>query len=392
MKYKSLNILQIFASRFWGGGEQYVYDLSVKLLEDGNQVFFVYRRSEDIKNRIRIFNRYSRTLPLKNCFDFYSIVRIAGLIKKYDIELVHTHQFKDAVIVLFARIISRKNVKIVLSRHLVKKAKTGFLYTCLYEQIDKIIFVSHFAMDRFLSSNPVIEADKMVVIHNSIIPSLSDESTEDFRIKSGLNPEDVLLVFTGRISPEKGIDVLIRSLSELKNLNVFLLIAGKGKENYIKKLRKLIISSGLEDKIYFTGFIKNLQSIINQSDIGIFPSVVEEAFGLSVVEYMQAGKPVITTNNGAQKEYISNFQNGLLIPPSNVTALSEAIRFLVESKEKRLEIGQKARQTVERKLAYSCFYDKINLVYNECTQEHGHDASSIRPLKNKLFTYENSKT
>ncbi|MDR1198974.1 MAG: glycosyltransferase family 4 protein [Prevotellaceae bacterium] len=365
MKYKPLNILQIFASKFWGGGEQYVYDLSVKLLEDKSRVFFVHRKSKDIENRIGVLNRCSCALPLRNCFDLYSIVRIAGLIKKQDIDLIHTHQFKDAFIALFARIISRQKVKIILSRHLVRKAKTGFLYTWLYKQIDKIIFVSQFAMDRFLSSAPVIGKDKMVVVHNSIVPSLPEETALDLRTKYGLTQDDILLVFTGRISSEKGIDILIRSLSRLKDPNVFLFIVGKGKETDEKELRALVVSSGLENNVYFTGFVENVQTIINQSDIGILPSVVEEAFGLSAIEFMQAGKPVITTDNGAQKEYIVPFQDGILVPPSDVVALSESIRFLAGNKEKRLEIGRKAGQTFERKLSYSFFYDKIIFIYNE---------------------------
>ena len=60
-------------------------------------------------------------------------------------------------------------------------------------------------------------------------------------------------------------------------------------------------------------------------DIGIVPSLWRESFGLSVIEFMQQEKVVITTNNGAQPEYLSNNETGILIPPNNSDILADAI-------------------------------------------------------------------
>ncbi len=359
------NILQIFASPTWGGGEQYVYDLSKKLIGNHHHVLFVQRKSPIIEQRINNINASSFILPLKNNFDIYSILRLSRLIRRENIGLIHTHQFKDAFIAVFARLLSRRKVKIIQTRHLVKKAKTGWLYSWFYKRIDKIIFVSQLAMDEFLSTKPEISRDKVIVIHNSILPAAFSEKEKNIRTQYHINPDKILLGFTGRITPEKGLDILINALSKIKKSDFLMLIAGKGNPLYEQEINDLISSLQLADKIKCLGFLGDAQAFVKQMDIGIAPSVWKEPFGLSIIEFMQAGKPVITTNNGAQPEYITNHYDGILVPPSDQDALAESIEYLIENKETRVKIGEMAKKTFEEKLSYPVFYQKILSVYNE---------------------------
>ena len=358
------HVLQIFASRFWGGGEQYVYDLSKNLSENGYDLTLVSRKSKDIDKKIKSLDIRSFILPMKTHFDICSIYKLLRIIDKYKVDIIHTHQFKDAFIALFARIFSRSMPKIILTRHLVKKGKNGFIYRWLYRKIDKIIFVSALARDAFLSSNPSICANKIEVIHNSIYPS-PQIGYEDIRKRYSINSDTVLLAFTGRIVQEKGIEVLIDSLNEIKNLDFYLLIAGKGDKKYEQTLREQINLCDLSAKIEFTGFLDKVQSFIQQIDIGIVPSVWQEPFGLSIIEFMQAGKAVITTNNGAQPEFVTDKQNGILIPPGDAAALANAIQSLILNVEQRSNLGIQAKKTFEEELSYPVFFNNILAVYSE---------------------------
>lgn len=364
MKSNPPNILQIFASRIWGGGEQYVYDLSKRLLEDNYHVYFIQRKSAPITKQLETLQLSSQVLPLANCFDGWSIIKMAHLIKKFDIELIHVHQFKDAFIAIFSRLISRRNIKIVLTRHLVKKAKVNRLYSFLYKQINKIIFVSDLAKNEFLTAAPPISLNKIITIHNSIYPTLSITEDIDLRTRYNINKQTVILAFTGRLVKEKGIEVLIEAVKSLKELDFILLIAGKGEESYEQFLKDKVKEYDLDNKILFSGFIENVHSFIKQIDIGIAPSVWREPFGLSIIEMMQAGKPVITTNNGAQTEYITDKWDGVLVPPSDEQALSKAIHTLLTNKKERLMIGLNAQNTFNQKLSYAVFYKKILDVYS----------------------------
>lgn len=358
------NILQVFASPHWGGGGIYVLDLSKNLLEKGYNIVFTSRRDCDSIKHIEPLKRPSYRLRLNGLLDIKSVFKLKKIIQKHDIDLVHTHHFKDTFTALFARVLSKKKFKVIVSRHLVKKANTNFAYSWLYKKVDKIIFVSALAKNEFLSSNPQIDGRKMTVIYNSISPS-TDELDIDLRQKYNISPNTILLAFTGRLSWEKGIEVLIASLESLKDLDLTLFIVGKGSADYEHALKQQVQDLDLGNKIIFSGFTDSVQAFIRQTDIGVAPSIWREPFGLSIIEFMKEGKPIITTDNGAQPEYIENNVDGVLVPPSDINALTNAIRDLINNKEKRLQIGSNAKMTFDKQFQYSTFVDKIIDIYNE---------------------------
>lgn len=360
-KYK--HVLQIFASSSWGGGEQYVYDLSRELMKEGYSVYFVSRKSEGIEKKMRAINIPCGVLPMKGIFDLKSVFRLAGLIKKDKIDLIHVHLFKDAFTASFARMISRKKIKIVLTRHLVRPGKTGFLYVWLYKQLDRIIFISELAKKEFLSTLPSVDQKKISIVYNSIPVISPERSFERLRESYNIGDETTLLAFTGRLVGEKGVEVLIKSLIRIKSHDFLLLIAGKGVPEYEKQLFDLVRDNGLTDKVRFCGFVDNPRALIQQVDIGVVPSVGKEAFGLSVIEFMQAGKAVVTTNNGAQVEFVTDGVDGILIPPANEIALSEALLALINNKDLRQQIACHAKEHFEKELAYPFFFQKIIDIY-----------------------------
>lgn len=359
------HILQIFASRTWGGGEQYVRDLTEKLLANGYPVRLVSRKSEIIRSKTASLGCRPVQLPLKGHFDLVSAFRLKKMIDAEAIDIIHTHQFKDTFIALFARMLSKRKPKVVFTRHLIKPAKKNILYSFLYRNTDKIIFISHQVKDEFLSSGPDIDPKKITVVHNSIPPHSLSLETGNLRRSYSVPPGNLLLAYTGRLVPEKGIDVLIDAIRVVGQTDFTLCIAGTGTPLYEKYLKEKVTSLGLGKKIIFAGFIEDIPAFIRQTDIGIAPSICREAFGLSIIEFMQAGKAVITTNNGAQNEFISSGENGILIPPSDPEALASAIEQLINDEELRQRLGKNAREKVNGDLSYEVFFRKITDVYNE---------------------------
>jgi glycosyltransferase involved in cell wall biosynthesis len=356
-------VLQIFASPQWGGGEQYVFDLSRNLLNLDYKIIFVSRKSPDIAGKLAEIGANATWLPMKFLFDIWSIWKLAQIVDRQSVDVVHTHIFKDAFIGLFASKFSRRKPRVVLTRHLVKKAKTGWLYRWLYKRIDKIVFVSHLAQGEFLSSSPSIAASKMEVVHNSVPPVGDDEVAINLREKYGIDKHTTLLAFVGRIVPEKGIEVLIEALRSLSHLDFCLLVAGKGQVAYEEGLKQRVGAYGLAEKVIFVGFVNQVGAFIRETDIGVLPSICRESFGLTVIEFMQAGKPVVATNNGAQVELIEDGRNGILVSPEDVVALKDVIIRLVENPGDRFDLGGNARNTFIEKFAYDVFLEKMTCLY-----------------------------
>lgn len=126
----------------------------------------------------------------------------------------------------------------------------------------------------------------------------------------GLTDKDFVVVYSGRLTREKGILELIQSLIPLKNYScIKLLILGasfygndKKPTPFIKELTD--ISSAIRDKVIYTGYIdySKIPSYLKMADIAVVPSVWDEPFGLTVVEAMAAGLPLITTRSGGIPE------------------------------------------------------------------------------------------
>ncbi|MGL4347741.1 MAG: glycosyltransferase [Chitinophagaceae bacterium] len=358
-------ILQIFASRSWGGGEQYVFDLGRALIKQGDKVFFASQRSSIIQQKLNAIGLPIYFWGLLGYFDIVTVIRIMFFVRKKNIHIIHVHKFNHAFLCIFVKLLWQTNIKIILTRHLVTPAKTKRLYIWLYRHIDRIVFVSELAKKEFFSTNPNVDIHKIDVIYNSSFTDKNQPFNKlNLREKYQLSQETVLLGFSGRLSQEKGIEVLIESILLLPaNLPIHLFIAGEGKIAYKKKIKDKIEQFDLSSKITLIGFCNNIVRFIEDIDIAILPSIWKESFGIAMIEFMKAAKPVITTNNGAQKEYIIHKEHGILIEPNNPKQLAMYIEQLCNNKQLCEIIGKKAYRKFWEDLSYDKFIERINLLY-----------------------------
>ena len=346
-----MKIIHLVSNKVWGGGELYVLDLATAFVAKGDEVTIVSRDIDVVTRRFKEAGLPVTTMALKGAIDIASPFKLARIIGKEQPAIIHVHNFKDATTALRARTLSRnKNVRIVMTRHLVKAAKRK----SIYNKLDAMIFVSHLAKNEFMSTSPVIDAAKVHVIHNSIKhKTVTAENTPN---------KELTLMFHGRLSPEKGIDTLLQAYAMAALPNARLVIAGSGNEEYVKELHDIAEKAGIAEQVTWAGHITDIHPLIEKADIGVCPSRARESFGLSVVEYMAHGKPVITTNNGAQPEYITDGKDGILIAPDDIGALATAMQSLVSS-EKRQAIGKAAKATFDAHLSFPIFIEKIEKVY-----------------------------
>lgn len=188
----------------------------------------------------------------------------------------------------------------------------------IVEACDNIWCVSEFICERVrkIIKNGS-EKNKVKLLYNGIDLSemkkqLSKEEKENIKRQYNINNDEKVIIYTGRLMPEKGVKELIQAYIELskeKN-DIVLLIAGgarqinKNKNNFINKIHKL--SKKTKSRVIFTGRIpyKQLYKIYSIADIQVVPSICEEAFGLTVVEGMNYEIPIIVTNSGGIPEIV----------------------------------------------------------------------------------------
>ncbi len=208
----------------------------------------------------------------------------------------------------------------------------SFLEKKCIKSPDKLIAVSNFTKKQIVESYD-IDPDQIEVIYNGIDVNgylFSNEEITITRKKLGLNNSPVIL-FVGRLDdPRKGLVFLINSLVNVLNkIDVTLLVVGKGDTN---KVKNFVDSLGISRNVVFTGFVdeNNLKKYYSLCDIYVCPSRLE-GFGLTILEAMAAGKPIVATKVGAIPEILSGDVNGILVESDNIDMMSSAICTLLQN-------------------------------------------------------------
>ena len=151
------------------------------------------------------------------------------------------------------------------------------------------------------------------------------------------------LIFAGRLSKEKGIEILLEAASQLPN-NYHLLIAGSGPLE--EKVRKL---SDEKTNLHYLGYQskQNVLSLIRGSDLLIQPSL-EEGISSTLLEAMACGTCVLGSDIEGISEVIENNKTGLLVEPNNSDELLNKILYLLPKKEKRLSMANEGLERVKK--------------------------------------------
>lgn len=356
-----MKIIQIFPGKVWGGAEQYVLDLGKALTQRGHEVIYVSRNAHAVTSRLQGQIAFVR-LSFKPFFDKYTHAELEYLM--HDADIIHIHDVRFLKFVVRAKKHSQINIKIILTRHIARGSRILWWNRNMFNEIHTIIFVSELAKKLWLGANTWMDKSKCTAILNSIPYETSAGYGEPIRQKYGISQAEPLLMFTGRVRRSKGCEVIIKALSRLAQYKFHVVFVGicKPKE-YANKLKHFAESGNILDRVHFYGFSSNVRSLIQEADIGIAPSIVCEACHLSPMEFMQAGKCVIATNNGAQKEYIQSGHTGLLIFPNNVDEMEQALRLVLESDSLRNNLGQSAKMYFNRYLNYDKFVERVMSIY-----------------------------
>lgn len=359
-----INVFHIVSNKHWTGAEQYTYDLVERLRNDPDfYAEVVCRKHPNVLKQYRRLEIPISILPLKGVTDIDSPVRFARLLRKGK-NIIHVHSFKDAFMAVMARRISEnRDTRVIVSVHGIYKPKNNYMYNKLYKSIDGFVFSSQMARDAFLGKAKKQYADRAVVIRDSVCDSQLGTAVPDLRRELGLDSHQALIMYHGKLTPEKGIEALLGALTHVDKTKYHLAIIGEGQPKYKAKIKGFIVAAGMVNNVTLLGFRDNILEYLRQADFGVLPSIQPEALGISNLEYMMAGKAHICSNNGAQPEYVHDGVNGLIVPPGDEQALLTAINQLINDTAGRSRMGTQAQKDFQDNLDYPTFYHKMTDLY-----------------------------
>jgi len=171
---------------------------------------------------------------------------------------------------------------------------------------------------------------------------------------------DNYFVYFGRVSREKGLLTLIRTVRDIKTSR--LVIVGEGELR--NRLEEYVSEKGIAN-IEFSGYLgeERLKSVIRNSMFAVVPSEWYENCPYSVLEAFALGKPVIGSDIGGIPELIDDGINGLLFETGNSQELSEKIAYLTSRPRLREQMGRNARKKVEEEYNPELYYERLMEIY-----------------------------
>lgn len=170
------------------------------------------------------------------------------------------------------------------------------------------------------------------------------------------------ILFLGRLSPEKGVDLLLRSWKFVQPKERKLIIAGQGPEE--PRLRKLAIELGLRN-VEFVGFMNQEQqrNIWAKTAFSVIPSIWNEPFGLVFLEAWARGRTFVASRLGAMAESVSEGQDGLLAEPFSPHSLSSKIQQLIDHPDRTMEMGRAGQGRILNEFHRKLWLSRIKSVY-----------------------------
>ena len=172
-------------------------------------------------------------------------------------------------------------------------------------------------------------------------------------------------LYVGRLIRGKGVDLALQALARLPREEEWRFrIVGDGEDS--DYCRDLAVRLGIEERVEFTGYTSRPEEYYADAQCAIFPSRWQEPFGMTGCEAMAQGVPVVGFDTGGVRQWLHNEQNGLLVPPRDVTAMAQALERVLRHPADAWRWGENGRKEMARYTADAFATHALALIEEGC--------------------------
>jgi glycosyltransferase involved in cell wall biosynthesis len=268
--------------------------------------------------------------------------RLAALLAREKFDVAVCHQAWPQLV--FGPVIRRARVPLVLWVHMIQNTHHWLERMAWRTRPDCIIANSCFTASTLPPTNTRVET-----IYYPVMASGRGATRPRSVVRSELNtaPTDVVIIQVSRMEAMKGQAILLDALGALRARPDWTLwvVGGAQRERearYLESLRVSAVRLGISDRVRFLGHRNDVSSLVSAADLFCQPNLAPEGFGISFVEAMSAGLPVVTSAIGGALEIVDEWC-GALLPPGDTGALATVLDRLLEDGAGRARLGQKGR-------------------------------------------------
>lgn len=373
-----MNILELCLSSGLGGLELYVFR-SAEALENSqsnkNNVLAVLTRNSKLDD---YFNKNStiKTQYIKRFFNplpLFNAKKLAAIIDKNNIDVIHMHWGKDLPLAAFAKALSKRKPALVYTRQMmITRAKNDFYHNFLYHQMDLMLTITK-ELETLCKKYIHGHARKIRTLYYGVKQpkkQLDEESIRSQRKVLGFSDKNFIAGLIGRLEESKGQYLLIEAIHQAKQNKheIHALIVGHEMlPGYRDKLKEQATKLGVIDNIIFQDFVADPQQLMQLCDCVILASG-QETFGLVLPEAMRADVAVIGSNSGGVPEIIDHEETGLLFESRNADSLYQQIEHLYRDEKFKNKLAQQGKEKADRLFNNDTHFEILEKTFAEVSR------------------------
>ena len=225
----------------------------------------------------------------------------------------------------------------------------------------------------WIADGDPLRAARYLAVWNGVDVAAQTVDREAARRSLGAAPGEVLFVLVGRINAWKGQQLLVQAFAAMVRQGVAgqvglrLAIVGSafaGQEHWLRQLQAAVAASGCAEQIVVQPFRSDVEAVWAAADVVVVPSTDPEPFGRVAVEAMAFARPVIAAAHGGLVEIVQQGVTGLLVPPRDAPALTNAMAALAADPSLRAAMGQAGLARQRAVFSVQGYADRVGAVLN----------------------------
>ena len=311
--------------------------------------------------------------PIQDLIAVFSLYR---LLVREKPDIVHTHTPKAGIVGMLASFLARVPVRLhtvaglpLMEAKGIKRVVLNLVEKLTYKFSSKV-YPNSYGLKNIILKNKFITEDKLCVIGNGssngidtsfFDPELfSRKEKKSFKSNLGIEKNDFIFLFVGRIVSDKGINELVAAFEKLsiENNNVILLLVGPFEEELDPLQEKTLKTIKNNEHIISVGFQEDVRPYFAIANVLVFPSY-REGFPNVVMQAGAMELPSIVTNINGCNEIIVNGENGIIIPVKNTIALKKEMQRLFEDTSLYIKLKLKLRSHIINRYAQDLIWYAI---------------------------------
>jgi glycosyltransferase involved in cell wall biosynthesis len=375
---RRFNILMLDPHMAGGGQVRYVANLAREFTRAGHRVVIgcksgsvlVQRAAEADCEALPVLQLRGGLRPRAWSRDVRALLRF---IREQRPDLIHVNGSQDHWTAGIANRLAGYPVCLLRTRHNTYTVKDHWPNRLLNREWTDYQIVVCDVVRRELARQRAFDDSRMCSIHNGVDAGLfrpDAAARASARAEFGYAEDDIVLGIAARLVPAKGHEFLLRAVAALgaAHANLRVLVLGQG--DLEAPLRQLAGDLGIADRVHWAGFRDDMPRCTQAFDIGVQPSIDCDTSSFSLKEQMAAEKPVVASDYGGLTEILDDGAEGMIVPAGTVEPLTEALKTLCASPERRAAMGVAGRRRVLRDFTVEIVAARTLEAYAEALAVH----------------------